>query len=326
MSGAGRATAEGRGRGAEAPEDIPGRGWGDILRRVWRALGRDHIWVAAAGLAFCSLFAAIPGVAVVVALFGLVTDPAAVHGQLEMTGGLLPEEASRFLADQMQAIAAAPRFHLGGALLVALGGARTGASTLISVLNIAYRERERRGLVRYHLTVLAVTVTICLLGLVALATVAVLPLVAGALPLGPGAQAALSVGRWPALAVLMALALTAIYRFAPCRRRPKWRWVSLGAAVATMLWLAGSGVFSAYVARFASYEETFGVLGTVMLLMTWFYLTAFAVLLGAELNAEVERQTARDTTQGPDRPLGRRGARVADIVGEAGQQSGNQGP
>ena len=114
-----------------------------------------------------------------------------------------------------------------------------------------------------------------------------------------------------------------LYRFAPCRRRPKWRWVSLGAAVATMLWLAGSAGFSAYVARFASYEETFGVLGTVMLLMTWFYLAAFAVLLGAEFNAEVERQTARGTTQGPDRPLGRRGARMADIVGEEGQQPGN---
>jgi membrane protein len=148
MSAAGRAAAEGHGRDAEAPEEIPGRGWRDILRRVWRALGRDHIWVAAAGLAFCALFAAIPGVAVVVAAFGLVADPAAVRGQLEATGGLLPEEAAGFLAGQVQAIAAAPRFHLGGALLVALWGARAGASILVSVLNIAYRERERRGPVR----------------------------------------------------------------------------------------------------------------------------------------------------------------------------------
>src|SRR5215217_628090 len=195
------------GRDAEEPQQIPGHGWLAVLRRVRRALGRDHIWVAAAGLAFCTLFAAIPGVAVVVALFGLVTDPAAIHDWLEMTGGLLPEEASGFLADQMQAIAAAPRFHLGGALLVALWAARTGASTLVSVLNIACREWERRGLVAYHLTVLAVTAAICLLGLVALATIAVLLLVAAALPLGPGAQAAISLGRWPALAVLMALAL-----------------------------------------------------------------------------------------------------------------------
>ena len=219
-----------------------------------------------------------------------------------------------------------PRFHLGGALLIALWAARTAASTLISVLNIACRERERRGLVRYQLTVLAVTAAICLVGLGGLAAVTVLPFVAGAQALGPGAQAAISLGRWPALAVLMALALAAIYRFAPCRRPPKWRWVSLGAAVATMLWLAGSVGFSAYVTRFVSYEAIFGVLGPVLLLMTWFYLTAFAVLLGAELNAEVERQTARDTTQGPDRPLGRRGARMADIVGEEGQQPGNQEP
>ena len=220
MSGAGRATAEEHGRGAEAPEDIPGRGWRDILRRVWRALGRDHIWVAAAGLAFCSLFAAIPGVTVVVALFGLVTDPAAVHGQLEAIGGLLPEEATRFLADQMQAIAAAPRFHLGGALLIALWAARTAASTLVSVLNIACRERERRGLVRYQLTVLAVTAAICLVGLGAWRRSPSFPLSPVRHRSVPEPQAAISLGRWPALAVLMALALAAIYRFAPCRRRP----------------------------------------------------------------------------------------------------------
>jgi membrane protein len=205
---------------------------------------------------------------------------------------------------------------------VALWAARTGASTLVSVLNIACRERERRGPVRYHLTVLAVTATVCLFGLAALATVAVLPLVAGALPLGPRAGTAVSLGRWPALAVLMVLALAAVYRFAPCRRRPRWRWVAPGAVAATALWLAGSAGFSAYVARFGSYGETFGVLGTVMLLMSWFYLTAFAVLLGAELNAEVERQTARDTTEGPARPLGRRGARMADVVGEEDERRG----
>jgi membrane protein len=317
-----RAAAEGRGRDADVPEAIPGRGWRDILRRVWRALGRDHIWVAAAGLAFCALFAAIPGFAVVVAAFGLVADPAAVRGQLEATGGLLPAEAGGFLAGQVQAIAAAPRFHLGGALLVALWAARTGASTLVSVLNIACRERERRGPVRYHLTVLAVTATVCLFGLAALATVAVLPLVAGALPLSPRVGTAVSLGRWPALAVLMVLALAAVYRFGPCRRRPRWRWVAPGAVAATALWLASSAGFSAYVARFGSYGETFGVLGTVMLLMSWFYLTAFAVLLGAELNAEVERQTARDTTEGPARPLGRRGARMADVVGEEDERRG----
>ena len=205
--------------------------------------------------------------------------------------------------------------HLSAALLAALWGARAAASTLVSVLNIAYRERERRGFLRYHLTVLAVTAAVGLFGLLALTLIAVVPLLAAEVPLRPAAETALMLGRWPAVALLMTLALSAIYRIGPCRSRPKWRWATAGAAVATALWLAGSAAFSAYVARFASYDETFGVLGAVMLLMTWFYLTAFAVLLGAELNAEVERQTARDTTDGPDRPLGRRGAKMADIVG-----------
>jgi membrane protein len=312
----GDAAAGQPGRDAGAPQQIPGRGWLAILRRVRRALGRDHIWVAAAGLAFCTLFAAIPGSVVAVALLGNIVDPALVRTHLGAAGGLLPEQASGFLADQLDAVAGASRYHLGGALLVALWSARTGASTLISVLNIACRERERRGFVAYQLTVLAITALTCLFGLLALAVTAVHPLVAKALPLGPAAGLALSLGRWPVLALLMVLALAAVYRFGPSRARPKWRWVMVGAVAGTALWLAGSLAFSAYVARFATYQETFGVLGTVMLLMTWFYLAAFAVLLGAELNAEVERQTARDTTQGPDRPAGRRGARMADTVGE----------
>ena len=309
-------TAGQPGRDAEAPEQIPGRGWMAILRRVRRALGRDHIWVAAAGLAFCTLFAAIPGAVVAVALVGSMIGPVLVGTHLGAAGSLLPEQASDFLAGQLEAVAGASRYHFGGALLLALWSARTGASTLISVLNIATREQERRSFLAYQLTVLAITVLICVFGLLILAVTAVHPLVANALPLSSAAGLALSLGRWPALALLMALTLSTVYRFGPSRARPKWRWVTLGAVAGAALWLAGSLAFSAYVARFASYQETFGVLGTVMMVMTWFYLTAFAVLMGAELNAEVERQTARDTTQGPAQPLGRRGARMADIVGE----------
>ncbi len=304
----------GRGRTAERPTEIPGCGWWDILRRVRHTLARDHICVAAAGVAFCTLFAAIPGVAVILACFGLFADPTAVHRHLEMTGGLLHAAVSGFLADQMQALAAASRFHLGSALLVALWSARAGASTLISVFNLAYRERETRSFLHYQTVVSAVTAATCLFGLLAFALIAILPLATGALPLGPEIRTVVYFGRWPALAVLMTLALAAVYRFAPSRSRPKWRWAGVGAVVATALWLIGSAGFSHYVARFASSDETFGALGVIMLLLTWFYLTAFAVLLGAELNAEMERQTGQDTTEGPVRPMGQRGARVADTI------------
>ena len=308
------AAGEGGGRDAAWPADLPGRGWWDILRRVRQSLARDQVWVAAAGVAFCTLFAAIPGVAVLVAAYAILVDPAAAHRQLEMTRGLLPAAASAFLADQMQAITAASTLHFGGALLAALWSARAGAATLVSAFNIAYRERETRGFLRYQAVMLAVTAAVCLFGLLAFVLVAVLPAAVGGLPLSPGAGAAVTLARWPALAALMAVALATLYRFAPCRRRPKWRWVSTGAVVATALWLAGSAGFSSYVAHFWSYERAFGALGVVMLLLSWFYLTAFSVLLGAELNAEMERQTARDTTDGPERPPGRRGARVADTV------------
>ena len=304
------------GHNARQPTQIPSQGWSDILRRVWCALGRDHIWVAAAGLAFCSMFAAIPGVAVAVAVLSQAADTTLISEQVPATAAIFPKEASRFLAEQAQAFAAASRLHLTTGLVAAIWAARAAASILVSVLNIAYRERERRGLLRYHATVLVLTVGICGVGLMALGLIAVVPLMERLAASAAAVADIISFGRWPALAVLMTLALAVIYRLAPCRSRAKWRWVTVGAVAATALWLAGSAAFSAYIGRFASYDETFGVLGTVMVLMTWFYLTAFAVLLGAELNAEVERQTAQDTTEGPDLPLGRRGARMADIVDE----------
>ena len=315
------AAAAAGGRYAARPADIPGRGWLDILRRVRRALARDHLWLAAAGVAYCFLVAAIPGLVVLVALLGLLVGPPAVEGGLGAARGLLPAEAARFLADQVRGIADAGVLHLGaglgGALLAALWGARTGVATLVGALNLAYREREARGFLRYQLVTAVATAAACLFGLLALALVAALP-AAGALrpgaPLGP----AVTLGRWPALAVLTVAALAAAYRYAPSRRRARWRWTLPGAVAATGLWLAGSAGFSAYVARFPSYGAALGALGAVMLLLSWSYLTAFAVLLGAELNAEVERQTARDTTEGPDLAPGRRGARVADDVRPGG--------
>jgi membrane protein len=269
-------------------------------------------------VAFCAIFAAIPGASVGVALFGLLANPQAVHEPVEMLGGLVPPNASLFLADQMQAIAASSRTSfgagLGGGVLAAFWGAWSGASGLIAGLNVAYRESEARPFPRRAWDALVVAMAAGVFMLLAFILITLVPLGVPRLSLGPISQAVVSFARWPALAVLCTVALGLLYRFAPCRRAAKWRWVSPGAVVATTLWLVSTTGFSFYVAHFPSYNQTLGILGTIMLLLTWSYLTAFAVLLGAELNAELERQTTRDTTRGPERSLGQRGAAVADAT------------
>jgi membrane protein len=301
---------------ANRPGDISDRGWFDVLARLAQSLRRDSMWLRSAGVAFCAIFAAIPGISVPVALFGLLGNPEAVHRPIEMLGGLVPGSATTFLADQMQAIARTSRTQLGtglgGGVLAALWGAWSGASGLIAALNVAYLEEEARTFLRRSWDALVVAVAAGLFMLLAFALVALLPILLGWLPLGPTLLAALSFARWPALAMLCIAALSMLYRFAPCRRAAKWRWVSPGAAVATVLWLVSATSFSFYVSHFPSYNHTLGLLGTIMMLLTWSYLTAFAVLLGAELNAELERQTSRDTTTGSDRSIGQRGAVVAD--------------
>ncbi|MER2269113.1 YihY/virulence factor BrkB family protein [Methylobacterium oxalidis] len=303
---------------ADEPSAISSSGWGSILRRLSRSLKRDDIWLRAAGVAFYTVLAAIPALVVPVSLHGLIADPAAVRDSIKMLGGLLPVETSQFLADQMQGVAASSKVNLGaglgGATLAALWSGRSGASAIIAAINMAYGEREQRSFMRRERVALTVGLITLLFVSLAFVLIALLPLAVAALPVTPEQSTLIMLGRWPALAVLMMVGLSLLYRFAPCRRRAKWRWVSAGSVVASVLWLSGSAAFSFYVERIASYNQTFGTLGAVMLLLTWLFLSAFSVLLGAELNAELERQTTSDTTEGVDRPQGRRGAAVADTT------------
>lgn len=302
---------------AAEPSAISGKGWGSILRRLARSLTRDDIWLRSAGVAFYTLLAAVPALAVPVSVYGLVADPAAVRDPIQMLGGLLPPETSRFLADQMQAVATSSRVNLGaglgGAVLAALWGGRSGASAMVAALNLAYGECEQRSFLRREQVVLTVGLTTLVFVALAFALVALLPLAVAALPTNEQ-HTLIRLGRWPGLAALMVLGLGLLYRSAPSRRPAKWRWVSAGALVATVLWLAGSAGFSFYVERVGSYNHAFGTLGAVMLLLTWLFLSAFVVLLGAKLNAELERQTTRDTTEGAERPEGQRGATAADTT------------
>jgi membrane protein len=301
---------------ADRPSDITDRGWLDIIRRLARSLSSDGMWLRSAGVAYCALFAAIPGVCVPVSIFGLLADPEAVHRPVELLGGLLPATASSFLADQMRSVALTSRTQLGaglgGAVLSTMWGAWSGASGLIAALNVAYREEETRSFIRRRWHALLIAISGGLFLLLTFALIAIVPLLLDSFSPDQTLRAALGFARWPALAVLGIIALAMLYRFAPSRRPAKWRWVSPGAIVGTALWLLGSTGFSFFVSHVPSYNQTLGVLGTVMLLLTWSYVTAFAVLLGAELNAELERQTSCDTTTGPARRLGQRGAVVAD--------------
>jgi membrane protein len=310
----------GRGHDADQPHDIPWPGWKQLLIRVKDQLAHDNISIIAAGVAFYAFLAIPSALTALVALYGLAFNPADVAHQLAALNGVMPSEAVQFIGQQLQTVTSKPSSTLGigfvVALLVAIWGARSGMSTFITALNIAYREEERRGFVRFQAAALGLTALAVVFTVVSIALVAILPAAIDLLPFGSLGKTVASAVRWPVLLAAMMVGLAAIYRYAPSRREAKWRWVSWGAAGATLLWLAGSVLFSVYVGEFASYNQTYGSLGAVVVTMMWLYFSAFAVLLGAELNAEMEHQTARDTTTGPAKPMGRRGAWAADTVAE----------
>ncbi|CAA7619430.1 YihY/virulence factor BrkB family protein [Magnetospirillum sp. UT-4] len=317
---AGRA-ADPRGRQADRPSGISRSGWLDVARRMWDDIGRYELSVVSAGIAFNEFFALFPALAAGVALFGLVADPMVVEEQVNALGGFLPDDVRRLIGEQLVGLTRASEGSLGVsfgiALVVALWGATRGVKGLMAGLNIVNGEEEGRGFLRYNLVALALTVGSILFGLVALGLVAALPAALGLLPLPDGVKTALSAGRWPVLGAFALAGLVVIYRYAPSRQPPRWRWVTWGAALAVLVWLAGSGLFSLYAARFGSFNETYGSVAAVAVMLLWFQLTAFAVLLGALLDAEAEHQTVRDSTTGPEQPMGRRGARMADTVGRA---------
>jgi membrane protein len=201
--------------------------------------------------------------------------------------------------------------------LLAFWSARQGIVALMTATNIAYYERESRGFFRQIALSLGFTITCVFAFLVMLVLGVAVPLVLAVLPLGPAASAAILVSRWVLLWLLTIGTLAVVYRYAPDRTTAQWRWVTWGSAVAATIWLSGSALVELYVNNFSSYGATYGALGGVVVLIMWFYLGAYAVVLGTEINAEMEHQTAVDTTEGPPKPMGQRGAYVADTVGRA---------
>jgi membrane protein len=311
--------ADDRGRDANRPAEVPKRGWWDILMRVMEDISNKNLTLIAAGAAFYALLAIPSAITALVSLYGLAFDPADIARQVQATAGVLPDAAIKLLSEQLETLSSHPRSTLGVGFLVsltlALWSARSATSSMISALNVAYEEPEKRSFIWFQIVALGLTAGLVLFMLVALGLIAVLPAVIDFLPLGEFDKTIASLVRWPLLIVIVMAGLSALYRYAPSRAEPKWRWVSWGAVVATILWLAGSALFSLYVSSFASYDKSYGSLGGVVVLLMWLYLSALVVLLGAELNAEIEHQTARDSTTGAGKPLGMRGARMADTIG-----------
>src|SRR3954451_7320212 len=272
-------------------------GWWTILRNFWAEIDRDHVSIMAAGIAFYALLSIFPGMSALISLYGLVSDPATIEHQLSSLSGVLPEEALKLLSDQLHALVAAPPDKLGLGLLVslllALWSATSGTGALMQALTVAYEERENRGLLSFYGHAIALTLGVGLFALLSLFLIAGIPAVIGSLPISELWRDRVSLIRWPILAILAILALGVLYRYAPARQHPCWHCFSAGTIGAAVLWLVGSAGFSFYVARFSSYDKTYGSLGAVVILLIWFYVTAYIILAGAELNSEIEKARPR---------------------------------
>ena len=265
------------------------------------------------------MLALFPAIAALVSIYGLFADPASIQQQLDSVSGVLPGGAVDVIRDQLNRLVAQPRGTLGVSfvigLVVALWSANGGIKALFDALNVVYGEEEQRSFIRLNAITLAFTVALIGFVLVAMACIVALPVALNYLPGFMGFI--LNIVRWPVMLVLVALALAFIYRYGPSRDEPKWRWITWGSTFAALAWLGFSAIFSFYAAHFGSFNKTYGSLGAVIGFMTWMWLSVAVILLGAKLNAETEHQTARDSTEGSPKPLGARGAKMADTIGSS---------
>jgi membrane protein len=311
----------GRGRAAHNPGQIPLRGWRDIVWRAWGDFNKDNIPQVAGGVAFFGLLAIFPAMAAFVSLYGLFFDPGDMQRHLTLLADVLPADALGLVGDQLTRLAHARGSGLGVAfavsLLLSLWSANAGMKSMIVGLNIAFDEREKRNLLKLNLVSLTFTLGALVFSLLAVAAIVAAPVV---LAYTGYKGAGLALLRWPALLLVAVAALSTLYRYAPSRRRERWTWVSWGSALAALLWLAASLLFSLYVAHFSSYNRTYGSLGAAVGFMSWIWVSSITVLFGAEINSEIEHQTAVDTTTGPPALMGERGAYMADTLGPARRQ------
>ncbi len=309
--------SSGAGSQADNPAQIPARGWWDVLKRVYTGFNDDRLMTEAAGVTFYTLLAIFPAIATLVSLYGMISDPVSVNDQISSLQGVVPGGGLDILTQQVKALTSNPKQALGFAfvigLLTSLWSSNQGIKGLFDALNVVYHEKEKRSFFRRTLITLAFTFSGILFVILAMGAIVVVPIVLNFLGLGTWGAALIAAARWPLLLVVLAVFLSVVYRFGPSREHAQWKWVSWGSAFATVMWLLASIGFSYYVANFGSYNKTYGSLGAAIGFMTWIWISSIIVLLGGELNAELEQQTEKDTTTGAPMPVGQRGAYKADV-------------
>ena len=307
------------GRHAITPWQIPLRAWKDVAVRVWHQSWLDNIGLVAAGVAFYGFLALVPLLGILVLTYGMFAQPATVIGHVTTLVRFLPPDVVKLIGQLLMNAVHASQQASGLGILAALGVAlyagSNGAGAVMSSLNIAYEEKEKRSLLRFYGIAIVITIAATLIALVALAAMGAVGELERILPKAtPTMLVVGKIGLYVAMALLAAGVAALLYRFGPSREGARWHWLTPGSIFTAVVWLLLAIGFSFYVTRLTDYSATYGSIAAIVMLLTWMYLSAYAFLFGAELNAELEHQTKKDSTTGHPQPLGKRGAWVADHV------------
>lgn len=310
-----------RGRTARTPSAIPWLGWWDIAWRVFYRLSDANLSMLSAGVAFYAMLAIFPALAAIVSLYALLANPTDIQAHLLTLSAFIPNDVTQIFIAQLTALSSREQQSLGlsliGGILVAIWSAHRGVNALVKAVTVAYREKETRHFLHLVALTYGLTVGAVVLVVLTLSLMVGIPAVLSQLPLPEWIMAIAGLTAWLIFFTMSVVSLSVLYRFASPRRPARWRWLSPGALMGTCLWIIGSTAFSIYVSQFSTYNQTYGALSAIMVLLMWFYVTSFSVILGATLNAELEHQTRRDTTTGKSKPLGDRDAYVADHLGKS---------
>ncbi|EGI75001.1 YihY/virulence factor BrkB family protein [Pseudoalteromonas distincta] len=305
-----------RGQQAEQPGHIPFIGWWDIVKRIFKQMSEDNLSIVAAGVAFYALLAIFPAIAAMVSVYAYFSSPADISDHLSKIVTLLPPSTSELILSQVSSLAKTSSASLSlsaiGTLILTIWSSSKGSQALITACNISYREYEKRSFFQAQLVRFLFSVGAIVVAIFALLIIGILPIVLNLVGLKESIDLLIKLISWPLLAFTFNFALVLLYRYAPHRKPAKWRWITMGSSIATVLWILASIGFSFYVSRFSSYNETYGSLGGVVIMLMWLYISAYIITLGAVINAATEQQTGKDSTIGPAKERGQRGAYVAD--------------